>query len=100
MITDISDAGASATSQSHLVMMHDQVAISLTAFSHVTGAANEVYMDGHVDFMKYLNKLRVTGDYPLLIGYWWRPDYSAIGNQQVNVSRLVRARPDTTRVNH
>ena len=53
MITDINNAGASAKAQSSIFIMFDSVATKAQAFSHIPGGSNIMYMDGHVEFMKY-----------------------------------------------
>ena len=55
MITDINNAAASAQAQSSIWIMFDQVATSLEMFNHVPGGSNVLYMDGHVEFIKYTN---------------------------------------------
>lgn len=80
MITDINNPGSSAMSQSSLAVMHDKVATYAGAFNHVPGGANVLYMDGHVEFIKYPGKYPVTKSYALLVGYWYTPGYTAIGN--------------------
>ncbi len=53
LITDINNPGASAQAQSALPIMLDQIATDTTAFNHVPGGANVLYMDGHVEFQRY-----------------------------------------------
>ena len=53
MITDINNPGASAQAQSTIYMMNDHVATNLQYFNHIPGGANILYMDGHVEFMRY-----------------------------------------------
>lgn len=53
MITDINNPGASAKAQSSIYMMNDHVATNLQYFNHIPGGANILYMDGHVEFMRY-----------------------------------------------
>ncbi len=53
MITDINNAGASAMAQSTLFIMFDQVSTSISNFNHIPGGANVLYMDGHVEFIRY-----------------------------------------------
>lgn len=53
LITDINNAGASAQSQSAIWLIHDAVSTTVSNFNHVPGGANVLYMDGHVDFVKY-----------------------------------------------
>ncbi len=61
-ITDINNPAASAMAQSELVVMWDIVCTNPGAsgnqFNHVPGGMNVLYMDGHVNFMRY------PGDYP------------------------------------
>ncbi len=53
LITDISNAGAESIAQSELPVMFDQIATVASAFNHVPGGSNVLYMDGHVEFLKY-----------------------------------------------
>jgi prepilin-type N-terminal cleavage/methylation domain-containing protein/prepilin-type processing-associated H-X9-DG protein len=53
LITDINNAAASAKAQSSIYIMFDGVATRPSAFSHVPGGSNVLYMDGHVEFMRY-----------------------------------------------
>jgi len=53
MITDINDPAASAMAQSEVFVMWDNVSVEVEKFNHVPGGSNVLYMDGHVDFVKY-----------------------------------------------
>jgi len=53
LITDINNPAASAMAQSELPIMFDQLAVVPSAFNHIPGGANVLYMDGHVDFLRY-----------------------------------------------
>jgi prepilin-type processing-associated H-X9-DG protein len=55
MITDINNAGASALAQSSIYIMLDDLGNAGTAplFNHIPGGCNVLYMDGHVEFVKY-----------------------------------------------
>ncbi|HUW62128.1 MAG TPA: DUF1559 domain-containing protein [Candidatus Bathyarchaeia archaeon] len=53
MITDINNPAASAIAQSELFIMFDSVATRATAFNHVPGGSNVLFMDGHCEFIKY-----------------------------------------------
>jgi prepilin-type N-terminal cleavage/methylation domain-containing protein/prepilin-type processing-associated H-X9-DG protein len=53
LITDINNPAASAKAQSDIVVMYDQLAIVTSAFNHIPGGANILFMDGHVDFQRY-----------------------------------------------
>jgi prepilin-type N-terminal cleavage/methylation domain-containing protein/prepilin-type processing-associated H-X9-DG protein len=62
-ITDINNAGATAQAQSTFAIMWDNVVFSdqnnpanPALFNHIPGGANVLYLDGHVDFLKYPNE--------------------------------------------
>jgi prepilin-type processing-associated H-X9-DG protein len=61
-ITDINNPAAGAQAQSEVVTMHDGVSDEPTHFNHVPGGANVLFMDGHVDFLKYTG---VDGEFPV-----------------------------------
>jgi prepilin-type processing-associated H-X9-DG protein len=59
LITDINNAAGSAQAQSTIVLMWDHVEGDISdpsrnqRFNHIPGGSNVLYMDGHVEFMKY-----------------------------------------------
>jgi prepilin-type N-terminal cleavage/methylation domain-containing protein/prepilin-type processing-associated H-X9-DG protein len=53
MITDINNPGGSARAQSSIPVMWDQINDNIEDFAHVPGGCNVLYMDGHVEFLKY-----------------------------------------------
>ena len=53
LITDINNPAASAKAQSEIFIMFDMVAVAVQGFNHVPGGSNVLYMDGHVEFVKY-----------------------------------------------
>jgi prepilin-type N-terminal cleavage/methylation domain-containing protein/prepilin-type processing-associated H-X9-DG protein len=53
LITDINNPAGSAQGQSNIVTMWDLVATVASAYNHVPGGANILYMDGHVAFQRY-----------------------------------------------
>jgi prepilin-type processing-associated H-X9-DG protein len=57
MVTDINNPAGSAQGQSTIPVMWDLQQAAQTngdlKFAHVPGGANTLYMDGHVDFVKY-----------------------------------------------
>jgi prepilin-type processing-associated H-X9-DG protein len=68
MITDINNPAASAMAQSEICVMFDFLGQSgssgaggggVAKFNHVPGGSNVLYMDGHVEFIRY------PGEYPL-----------------------------------
>lgn len=56
-ITDINNPGASAKAQSTISVMYDVISSGINeggaSFNHVPGGTNVLYMDGHVDFIRY-----------------------------------------------
>ena len=56
MITDINNPAASAQAQSTMFVMFDQIGTMASMFNHVPGGSNVLYMDGHVQFVKYQEK--------------------------------------------
>jgi len=61
LISDINNPAASAKAQSEIVVMFDAIATNPQNFNHIPGGANVLYMDGHVQFMKY----EQNGDFPV-----------------------------------
>jgi len=53
MITDINNPAASAQAQSQVEIMYDQLSTNASAYNHIPGGANILYMDGHVEFARY-----------------------------------------------
>ncbi len=56
LITDINNPAASAMAQSELPIYWDSVSVTpgdAAAFNHVPGGANTLYLDGHVNFIRY-----------------------------------------------
>ena len=60
MITDINNPAASAQAQSTLPIMWDQLATNAEAYNHIPGGANVLYMDGHVQFLRYPSEAPVN----------------------------------------
>lgn len=53
LITDINNPGQSSASDAEIPMMFDRISTNAIDFNHVPGGSNVLYMDGHVDFVKY-----------------------------------------------
>ncbi|MBI2432501.1 MAG: DUF1559 domain-containing protein [Candidatus Hydrogenedentes bacterium] len=56
MITDINNAAASSEAQSTITLMWDSMNVNpdgAGSYNHVPGGGNVLYMDGHVEFIKY-----------------------------------------------
>jgi prepilin-type N-terminal cleavage/methylation domain-containing protein/prepilin-type processing-associated H-X9-DG protein len=58
-ITDINNPASSTTAQSELAVMWDLVASNASQFNHIPGGGNVLYMDGHVQFVRY------PGEFPV-----------------------------------
>ena len=70
MITDINNPAASAQAQSEIVIMLDTFgsfgdadrAAGGVVFNHIPGGCNVLFMDGHVEFIRYPNQFPVVTD--------------------------------------
>ncbi len=54
LITDINNPSASAQAQSSVWFMFDHIATTPEGFNHIPGGSNVLYMDGHVEFIRYI----------------------------------------------
>jgi len=52
-ITDINNPAGSARAQSELWILFDGVTEEVGQYNHIPGGSNVLYMDGHVEFLKY-----------------------------------------------
>lgn len=55
-ITDINNPAATSRAQSELAVQWDIISPDATDFNHVPGGANSLFMDGHVEFIRYPGK--------------------------------------------
>jgi prepilin-type N-terminal cleavage/methylation domain-containing protein/prepilin-type processing-associated H-X9-DG protein len=54
MITDINNPAATAQAQSEIALMWDEISgDEASHFNHVPGGCNVLYLDGHVEFLRY-----------------------------------------------
>jgi len=53
LITDINNPGASSRAQSDIFVMWDITSTLASDYNHVPGGSNVLYLDGHVDFIRY-----------------------------------------------
>ena len=67
-ITDINNPAASALAQSELAVMFDQMSDVVGEFNHIPGGCNVLYMDGHVEFVKYPGEFPVTQYFAAVVG--------------------------------
>ncbi len=61
MITDINNPAAGAMAQSEIPVMWDYFGTDAADSNHVPGGSNVLFMDGHVEFMRY------PGDFPVCV---------------------------------
>ncbi|MCX8065560.1 MAG: DUF1559 domain-containing protein [Candidatus Hydrogenedentes bacterium] len=54
LITDINNPSASAMAQSTVWIMFDHVGTDPSVYNHIPGGSNVLYMDGHVEFIRYI----------------------------------------------
>jgi prepilin-type N-terminal cleavage/methylation domain-containing protein/prepilin-type processing-associated H-X9-DG protein len=68
LITDINNPAASAKAQSEVYTMWDSLSTRAEDYNHVPGGCNVLYMDGHVDFIRYPGEQPVTRGFAELAG--------------------------------
>ncbi len=67
-ITDINNPAASAMAQSEIAVMWDQAMTEATAFNHIPGGANVLFMDGHTEFVRYPGKHPINRAFSSVVG--------------------------------
>jgi prepilin-type processing-associated H-X9-DG protein len=75
LITDINNPAAGAMAQSQLAIMHDEAASQntrppLVAYNHIPGGGNVLYMDGHVNFVRYPGEWPICSTWATIFGEW------------------------------
>ena len=74
LITNINDPGASARASSRVPVVWDHVSTKVADFSHVPGGGNVLYLDGHVNFLRYPAEVfPMTPDSARTFGRYDRP---------------------------
>lgn len=69
-ITDINNPAASAVAQSEIWVMYDDInAMNPDFMNHVPGGCNVLYMDGHVEFVRYPGETPVSRAWASILGY-------------------------------
>ena len=53
LIPDINNPGAADAAQSNIWIAADQISQLPSGFNHIPGGSNVLYLDGHVDFIRY-----------------------------------------------
>lgn len=64
-ITDINQPGAAEAAQSQIVVMHDAISEHPDHFNHVPGGANVLFLDGHVDYMRWTAGQEFENPFPV-----------------------------------
>lgn len=74
LITDINNPAASARGGSSVPLMWDHASTRVSDFSHVPGGGNVLYLDGHVEFLRYPNeRFPMTEDSARTLGRYGKP---------------------------
>ena len=71
LITDINNPAGSAQAQSDIFIMWDLVSANPALYNHIPGGSNVLYMDGHVEFLRYnppSTPAPVTGGFAGIVG--------------------------------
>jgi prepilin-type N-terminal cleavage/methylation domain-containing protein/prepilin-type processing-associated H-X9-DG protein len=80
-VSDINNPASGAKAQSEIAVMYDSTAETVTQpsdwgdtynlYNHVPGGGNVLYMDGHVEFLKYPDKYPVSRCWSAIQGIIW-----------------------------
>jgi prepilin-type N-terminal cleavage/methylation domain-containing protein/prepilin-type processing-associated H-X9-DG protein len=62
LITDINNPAGSAQSQSNIFVMWDIVSVRVPSYNHIPGGSNVLYMDGHVEFIKFGDQAPINAE--------------------------------------
>ncbi|MCX5772181.1 MAG: DUF1559 domain-containing protein [Candidatus Hydrogenedentes bacterium] len=68
LITDINNPAASAKAQSEISVIWDEISTEIKEFNHIPGGSNVLFLDGHVEFIKYPGEWPVTTMVALITG--------------------------------
>ncbi|MDQ1256740.1 MAG: hypothetical protein QG656_1340 [Candidatus Hydrogenedentes bacterium] len=71
LVGDVTNAGATAMSQSEIFIMWDNLSTDAFTFNHVPGGSNVLFMDGHVEFIKFPSNPPVTKNIACLLGIFF-----------------------------
>ena len=74
LITDINNPAASARASSSVPLMWDHATTKTIDFSHLPGGGNVLYLDGHVEYLRYPNeRFPMTPDSARTLGRYGKP---------------------------
>jgi len=65
LVTDINNPAATALAQSEVVVNYDTISTNVATYNHIPGGANVLFMDGHVEFLRYRTEWPVTSSFAL-----------------------------------
>ncbi|MFP4502827.1 MAG: DUF1559 domain-containing protein [Candidatus Hydrogenedentota bacterium] len=68
LITDINNPARSARAQSQIWVMFDTISTKVAYFNHIPGGVNVLYMDGHVDYIRYPGAAPASEGMALFLG--------------------------------
>ena len=68
-ITDINNPAGSAMAQSELPVMWDIISSRTYDFNHIPGGSNVLFMDGHVEFIRYPDNRAPVNQAFAIVGY-------------------------------
>jgi prepilin-type processing-associated H-X9-DG protein len=68
LITDINNPAAASRGQSEIFVLYDKTSTVVEQFNHVPGGSNVLYLDGHVEFVKYPGPGPVTRAFAVSMG--------------------------------
>ena len=68
LITDINNPAGSAEAQSGIPVQYDIVDTNPSDYNHIPGGINVLYMDGHVEFVRYATDHPSTRAFAALVG--------------------------------
>jgi len=71
MIQNINDPAQTSKAQSEIFVMWDHVSPSQSAYNHVPGGSNVMYMDGHCEFIKYPGDAPVSRNVAVVLGLFY-----------------------------
>ncbi len=67
LITDINNPAAAQQAQSQVTIQFDTVDPNASDFNHVPGGGNVLYMDGHVDFLRFSTQHPVSRAFAMVV---------------------------------
>lgn len=74
LITDINNPNAAMIAQSRIWVMHDSISTEPRDFNHLPGGANVLYMDGHIEFIRYPGAAPINPLMASMVRGIWNPE--------------------------